>query len=477
MSSLSIRWRLTIWIGLAFILVLVVIFVTLHFSLQRILASDLDRGLSRDVDRVLAQVILAGSLDDQKQLQAIVQQNSGPGTGETPFITVIRDIRGDVLASTTGLAVEELALSPSDLERVLSGQPISRNVGLPGRQDVRVRTARVSIGGSVSGIVQVGVATEAASHSLDRLQLVLLAEGIAGSVVAFAIAYWLSRGALKPLQRVIDIAADIEASDLSRRIAAQGQLLEVQRLADTFDGMLERLERAFQEQRNFVLDVSHDLRTPLAALRGNIDVLLMSDALGPETRTQLARMSAETSRLIRLTTNLLYLASADAGREPERRMVELDVLCLEVYGQVRDLRPDVGVRLGNEDQVTVVGDRDLLKQMVINLTENAVKYSPPGGSVTLSLFKDDDQARIVVEDTGPGIPPEHLPHIFERFYRGGDRGKTGGSGLGLAIAKWVAQAHGGDLSVESAVGRGSSFRVVLPMDGSRETSARSPGGG
>ena len=461
--SLSIRWRLAIWIVLAFVLIMGVIFFTVHFSLQRILANDLDQGLSRDTDRVLAQITLAGSLDDRQRLEQIVQQNSVTGGGDSPFITVIRDIEGNVVAATPNLAVDELALSPADLERVSGGDTISRNVSLPGGHDFRVRTTRLSVGGSVLGVVQVGEGTEAASYSLNRLQWILIAEGVGGSILALAIAYWLSRSALKPLQNVVVVAAEIEASDLSRRIDAKRQPLEVQKLADTFDAMLERLERAFQEQRNFVLDMSHDLRTPLAALRGNVDVLLMSDSLDAETRAQLERMSAETGRLIRLTTNLLYLASADAGRQPERWPVDLDVLCLEVYRQVKDLRSDVRLRLGNEDQVTVAGDRDLLKQMLLNLAENAVKYSPPSGQVTLSLFKSDGQAKIVVEDTGPGIPPEHLPHIFERFYRGDDRTKMGGSGLGLAIAKWVVTAHGGEIDVKSAVGRGSTFSVVLPL--------------
>jgi signal transduction histidine kinase len=227
--------------------------------------------------------------------------------------------------------------------------------------------------------------------------------------------------------------------------------------------MLARLERAFQDQRNFLLDVSHDLRTPLAALRGNIDVLLMRGDLDEDTRAQLEHMSAETGRLIRLTTNLLYMASADSGRQAERRPVELDVVCLEVYRQVKDLRTDVGVRLGQEDQLTVIGDRDLLKQMVLNLAENAVKYSPREGKVTLSLYRSNGSARITIEDNGPGIPADQLPHIFERFYRGNNRGKTGGSGLGLAIASWVAQAHGGNIDVESEPGRGSTFSVVLPL--------------
>jgi len=307
--------------------------------------------------------------------------------------------------------------------------------------------------------VQVAEDTGAAAEPVDRLLVILIAEGIGATVLVVALAIWLSRGAVKPLQRVIDVAAEIEASDLDRRIGVKRQPSEVQKLADTFDAMLDRLDRAFQEQKGFVTDVSHELRTPLAALRGNIDVMLMDDQLDPETRGLLERMSSEVGRLIRLTSNLLYLASADIGREPERRPVELDVVCLEVLRQGRDLRPDVNLRLEHEDQVTVMGDRDQLKQMVLNLVENGVKYTPSGGDVTLSLYKTDSLARVVVADTGPGIPPEVVPHIFERFYRG----RKGGTGLGLAIADRIVRSHGGRIDVKSEVGRGSTFTVTMPL--------------
>jgi signal transduction histidine kinase len=250
----------------------------------------------------------------------------------------------------------------------------------------------------------------------------------------------------------------------------------VQRLADTFDAMLDRLNAAFQQQRNFVLDVSHELRTPLTALRGNLDVLLMHEDLGTEARAQLERMSMEVGRLIRLTSNLLYLAHVDAGRGVDRRPVAMDDLCLEVYRQAKDLRPEVRLRLGGEDQVTVMGDRDLLKQLILNLVDNGLKYTPPGGEVTLSLYAEDFWARIVVEDTGPGIPPEDLPHIFDRYYRGAGSGGRGGSGagIGLAIAEWVARAHGGRIEVDSEVGKGSTFTVHLPLDSGP---AASSGGG
>ena len=313
--------------------------------------------------------------------------------------------------------------------------------------------------------MQVGESTETIGQVIDVLQIILIGEGIGAAVLSLAFGYWLARTALKPIGDVTRVAREIGASDLSGRIGARGKPVEVQRLADTFDAMLKRLSSAFQQQRDFVLDVSHELRTPLTALQGNLDVLLMDDQLDRELRTQLERMSGEVGRLIRLTSNLLYLAHADAGRDLDRRPVDLDMLCLEVYRQTKDLRPEVRFRLGHEDQVTVVGDRDLLKQLVLNLVDNGLKYTPADGEVTLSLYGDQSRARIVVSDTGPGISADQIPLIFQRFYRaeGAEKGAAG-AGIGLAISEWIARAHRGEIKVESEVGKGSTFTVSLPLD-------------
>jgi len=474
--SLSIRWRLAIGIILAFTVTLVIVLLTVHLSLQRSLRADLDARLSRDVERVLAQVILVGPIESPERLQEIVEQNSQTTTPDSPFVTVIRGVDGSVLAAPANLDTGQLDLSPEELATVLDGGTLSRELALTGGEEFRVRTSALTFGGRTLGIVQAGETTEAATQPLETLALILILEGVAGAAAVLVLAYWLSRGAVKPLGDVIDIAAEIEASDLHRRINASRRPAEVQRLADTFDAMLERLERAFQAQRNFLYDVSHELRTPLTALRGNIEVLLMDDRLEQETREQFERMAAEAARLTRLTNNLLYMASAEAGREVEHRPVDMDVLCLEVLRQTQHLRRDVVVQLGTEDQVTVLGERDLLKQLVLNLVENGVKYVPAGGRVTLSVYKANGQARIVVQDNGPGIDPETLPHIFERFYRGDNRagGVKGGIGLGLAIADWIARSHGGSIGVESEIGRGSTFTVTLPIGEETEVDAPLP---
>jgi len=241
--------------------------------------------------------------------------------------------------------------------------------------------------------------------------------------------------------------------------------LDAARANGLADAMLDRLSDAFQQQRNFVQVVSHELRTPLAALRGNIDVMLMETQPDRQTAETLQRMSAELDRLIRLASNLLYMAHADAGRPIDVRPVELDALCLEVVHQTNHLRPGTKIRLDEVDQVSVSGDRDLLKQMLLNLADNALKYTSEGSEVAVRLRQHDEWASIEVTDSGPGIPAEELPRIFERQYRGSNRnGRSGsGAGIGLAISQWIARVHGGRIDVASIVGTGSTFTVFLPI--------------
>jgi signal transduction histidine kinase len=459
---LSLRWRLAAGIVLAFAVTLTLIFVTVYLALQSILTSDLDESLGDAAEAMQAEILLAGSLDDPRLDEAVLRYAATREARE-PFITVIRNAEGEVNAITQNVSAESLALSDEQRAEVLLGRIIRETHDLADDKEYRIRTSRVTLANGEVAIVQVARVTEGVVSPANTLLIILVTEGIAATVIVAAAGVWLARGAVRPLQRVIDVAADIQASDLQQRIRARGQPAEVQKLADTFDAMLDRLEKAFDEQQHFIMDVSHELRTPLTVLKGNIDVMLMDPALDPETREQYERMSGEVSRLIRLTSNLLYMAGADAGREPEKRLFELDVVCLEVVRQGRDLRHDVRLSIGREDQVTVVGDRDQIKQMVLNLVENALKYTPAGGEVTLSVYRNGTDANVIVEDTGPGIPKDALPNIFERFNRGNQRGLLGGTGLGLAIAGRIARAHGGAIDVSSEEGKGSTFTVRLPV--------------
>jgi signal transduction histidine kinase len=292
-------------------------------------------------------------------------------------------------------------------------------------------------------------------------------------VVAAVLGALLTRPVLQPIDDITQTALIISRTeDLSQRLEITGPQDELGRLAATFNEMLARLEILFRTQRRFIADVSHELRTPLTTIRGNVDLLGSGAADEPEARREmLAAVRDEVDRMSRLVADLLLLAQADAGIRLYCQPVAVDTLLLDVYRQARAMSGGVEVRLGQEDQAIVDGDPDRLRQLLLNLVDNAIKYTPPGGRVTLSLTREDGWVLISVEDTGKGIAPEHLqpgesgaPLIFERFYRA-DKARSrsmGGTGLGLSIADWIAQAHGGKITVQSQLGQGSTFTVWLP---------------
>ena len=256
------------------------------------------------------------------------------------------------------------------------------------------------------------------------------------------------------------------AADFSQRLPRPARQDELGRLATTFNDLLTRLDQAFAMQRRFLADAAHELRTPLTGIRTNVETLLRQSRGAPNERDESLRsVLRETDRMSRLVADLLALARADAGQPLDCRRLALDTLLLEVYQQEKALGQGVQLALGELEQVEIVGDRDRLKQLMLNLADNALRYTQPGGVVTLDLAQRDGSAVLRVQDTGPGIPPEHLPRIFERFYRVDEprSRNAGGTGLGLAICKWIAEAHRGRIEVVSQVGVGSVFTVILPL--------------
>lgn len=301
-------------------------------------------------------------------------------------------------------------------------------------------------------------------ESFTRFLLIALFVGFAGATASLFLGILLTPSSFKPLEDMADVARQItNADDLSRRVPYTERTDEVGVLARAFNQLLERLERLFQTQQRLLADVSHELRTPLTAIRGNVDLMRR---MGEADDESLQIIQEESERMTRLVGDLLLLARADAGGLPlERKILELDTIFFEVYRQVRLLELAVTVTVKEVDSVLVLGDPDRIKQLWWNLVGNAIKYTPPDGSVTLSLCKKGGMACLQVTDTGVGIPAQDLPYIFDRFFRV-DKARNrqqGGSGLGLSIAKWIAEAHDGRIEVESEMGVGTTFTVVLPL--------------
>jgi signal transduction histidine kinase len=373
---------------------------------------------------------------------------------------IVADESGEILASSRNLTTFNDLLDPN-------ADPYEESVSVVSHGDTQLRVYTVPLPTSDPQdphyYLQVARLLDTYEH-LNRVSLTALLMGFAAATASLFVAVLLTPGLFKPLEDMATAARQItRADDLSRRVPYANRPDEIGDLARAFNQTLERLERLFRTQQRLLADVSHELRTPLTTIRGNLDLMRHMGNSDPES---LGAIQVEIERMTRLVGDLLLLARADSGGLPlERKFVELDNVLFDVYRQVRILDPPIEIELAAVDQVTVLGDPDRLKQLFLNLVENAVKYTPPPGSVSLSLSKKGDWAFFQVTDTGVGIPSENLPHIFDRFYRV-DKSRAraqGGSGLGLSIAKWIAQAHGGTIRVSSEVGEGTTFTVTLPV--------------
>jgi signal transduction histidine kinase len=253
-------------------------------------------------------------------------------------------------------------------------------------------------------------------------------------------------------------------ADLSRRVGYSGPMDEIGQLSATFDHMIERLEKAFHSQKHFVADASHELRTPLTVIRGNLG-LLRRNLTEADRQESLKALEAETVRMAKIVDDLLLLAEVDSGQLEQPEPVRLKEI---IEGELKRARPLAGKRqlvVTRQEDLAVKGDPHRLRRLLGNIVDNAIKYTPENGKVTLSLFRDGDWARLEVADTGIGIAPQHLPHIFSRFYRvNTTRSQSkGGTGLGLALVKEIAEQHGGMVTVTSEPGKGSIFTVWLKL--------------
>ena len=360
----------------------------------------------------------------------------------------------------------KLPLSPQARKNALEGLPTFETMEGLGPYPVRVLTWPVIKAGRVISLVQVGMSRENVYATQRRFLLAMAAVLPIALLLAGGGGWMLARRALRPVDRMTETARRISAEHLTGRVDETGAGDELDRLGQTLNAMLGRLDAAFQEMRQFTADASHELQTPLTILKGEMEVALRSPRSPEEYQRILKSALEEIDRIARLVDGLLLLARADAGvLRMDRRPVDLAQLVEEVYGQIRILAEarSVNLRLGPVEPISVQGDYAHLRRLLLNLVDNAVKYTPPGGHVTISLQSNGGWASIRVDDAGMGIPPEDQARIFQRFYRSAEarsRGE-GGAGLGLCIARSIAEAHGGRIEVESATGRGSTFTVLL----------------
>lgn len=461
---MPIRIRLTLWytllLGAILIAFSLLLFMVLSFSLRE----QVDRNLK---DRAI-------QVGTQIQAQAVVMEETGRVvlpplnvfSSPSIFIQVIR-ADGSLVTATGNLGGQRFPHSQEIAATNREGQAIFKTITIE-NTPVRIYSAPIVIGPPIHvvGAVQVGQSMKVIENTLRQVLFFLTAGTVIILVIASLVGAFLAWTALRPIGKINQTASHIvSGQDLKQRLPTPKTNDEIGRLTTTINKMLERLDSFFQAQVRLSADVSHELRTPLTAIRGNVDLLRRGATNDPaELNEALTIIDGELDRMSRIVNDLLLLSQADAGLSLRMGPVELDTIILEVYRRTQLSANGVNIHLGHEDQAIVRGDADRLRQLLINLVTNAIKHTPSGGDITISLYRDPDWIRVIVIDTGRGIAPTALPHIFERFYQA-ENSNQRGSGLGLSIAQWIAKAHGGQITVTSELGKGSTFTLWLPRDG------------
>jgi heavy metal sensor kinase len=474
---MSLRVKLTIWYGLLVLVVLTLLAGVRYVGQRQLLENQVDYAL-----RVVAD-ILDSSIPRRTPTKAAVQKAVARIIKDYPDIELkgavieIYDAGRKLVYSSSLSEQERLPLTDDMWNQARRQQSSVVTNEQPDGSEIRILTKPVFNRQTLVYVIQAGSASLEAESSLQNA-LLLNAIFIPAAILLVSLGgWWLTRRALAPLRTVMQTAHRISSGELSHRIKSAGYSEEIRELAHAFNQMTERLEASFRQISDFSDNVSHELRIPLSILRGQTEVSLRRDRSEEEYRQVLLSNLEEIQRMEKIVERLLFLSRADRGEiTVNRAPVDLHSLVSSVAAQFavptqqKQLRLAVDAPpaappadlLSQPNAIITVGDEVLLRELLLNLVQNAITATQPGGAVTVGLARRDGRIELSVADTGCGIPPEEIPHIFDRFYQVDRSRASQGSGLGLSLCKWIVEAHGGRIVVDSAAGRGSRFTAVLP---------------
>ena len=455
-ARLSIRLRLTLWYAAVLLAGLSVFAGGMWFAIHQRLTAGVDQRLAAKVQGIRALLEIEGGMNTAQLKDELSEFARGMPDGT---LLLVREPGGQRILTSPERGAAFLAeLEPSP-------QPRYRSIDDKGRP-FRVLTTKIESGAHA---YQAAVATslDEVQDVLSSLRSLLFLATPAVLLAACLGGYWISRRAMAPVDEMTRTARSISVQDLSARLFVPNTGDELQRLAEAWNGVLARMETALQRVRQFTADASHELRTPVALIRTTAELTLRRKREAEEYRTALEQIQTEAERMTQLTGDLLALARADSsGLETSFTEVELTEVARDIVSRMQPVAESKGIRLTASvpsEPVNVRGDEPAIRRLVMILVDNALKHTPEDGSVTVAATHNGNGVVLSVRDTGEGIDPETLPHIFERFYRA-DQARTGssGSGLGLSIAQTIAQLHGAIIQVETELGAGARFSLRFP---------------
>lgn len=470
----TLRFRITILYVVSFGITLLAFSAVLYFVNARNQADDFDKFLYNRAQAIARSI----SINVQGEIeinQALIAESGKlfPFQFGNEYIE-IRSPEGKSIARSKNLGKNSLPMDASINALVQSGNYAFVTIPAAGQLhyfwsegDLRMVSVPLFAGGRLQIILQLGVSTRALDQSLSRLRNSLFLIGVPLTLLLAGVGgWWLAGRAFDPINRIIVAAQKLGAERLDARLPMPEADDELGRLSKTLNEMLDRLESAFKSQERFIADASHELKTPITVLKGELEVLKSQPRSNEEYKAFVESALEELGRLTQIIENLLMLARADSGRPLKLRGdVRLDEVVLGVVGRLQSFATQSQVKLAMTiaddlpaDSLGVRGDPDLLAGLFFNLIHNAIKYSAAGQAVEIRL---ESGPCVIVRDHGTGISAEDLDHIFERFHRAESpsRSEVKGTGLGLAIAKWIADAHGASISVISRPAEGSTFTV------------------
>jgi heavy metal sensor kinase len=456
----SIKFRFTIWYLLVLAVLLGALSAGVYFYLSRSLYGSLDDSLELRSQQICSVPPV---------LESIWQGEFQEELGE---IVMLYFYTGSQLVQVSPPEMS-VSLSQEFIYQAINGRSSFATIEAADGQGLRLLAVPIHLGipglplSSQPGALIIGRSTKQIDQALHGLVRTLAIADALALAVAAGGGIFLARRALKPVDKIAETAQEIGETDLSRRINVNTKD-ELGRLAATLNAMIGRLEKAFQRQKQFTSDASHELRAPLAVIEAESSLALQKERPPGDYRQSLETISQESKQMSSLIEQLLTLARADAGKEQWNFTdVNLGRVITNLSADVEVLCQEKGLscQLGQIQDLVVKGDAARLRELFMNLLDNAIRYTPAPGTVSVSLHREGEMAIVAIEDTGVGIAAEDMPFIFERFYRV-DKARSraqGGTGLGLAICRYIAEAHGGKIEVESQIGVGSTFSVWLPL--------------